>query len=113
MARRDETTITEVINRALFREIQQDTATHEDASIAPVIEQLLKDRHGRLETGLRNFIARVAHEVLRNQYILCTFLNTAGVKPDQLRGWRTDGYKWAVKELRQRPEAGESAELDQ
>ena len=103
VAKRQETTVTELINRAIAQALTEDAAKQEDATLGPLVEEVLKDRHGRLEAGLRTMLARVAHEVLRNQFLLCSFFDSVGVKPSQITTWRTQGYQWAVKDFRLKP----------
>lgn len=104
LARRKDAQICEVIELALQRVLLEDSAARNDATLAPLMDRLIETRHKSLEGGLRTMIARLAHENLTIQYILCNFLVEASIPPSKVEKWRVDGRKFAIHEFRRRPQ---------
>lgn len=77
-----------------------DVASRNDATLAPIIDRLIQERHRRLEGGLRTMIARVAYEVIRSQYVLLNFITDAGIPPAKVSEWHKQGWRYAVKEFK-------------
>lgn len=113
LAKRKKAKICDVVELALRRHLMEETATREDAALAPLVGRVIETQHKKLEGGLRTMIARLAHENLAIQYILCNFMVEASVPTAKVERWRTDGKKFAIQEFRRkRPELEEPPEDD-
>lgn len=103
LAKRKSAKICDLIELAMRRLLLEDTAARQDAILAPLVGRVIETHHKKLEGGLRTMIARLAHENLAIQYILCNFLVEANIPASKVERWRTDGQKFAIQEFRRRP----------
>lgn len=112
-ARQDRSTIRSVVERALGAYLLEATARQMDAQLAPVVDRLLQERHQRLESGLRTMIARVAHEVLRTQFVWLNFVTEAGVPPSKVDSWYDQGWHYAIREFRRQRRKDDGAVVEE
>lgn len=103
LANRKGSHICEILEAALRLLLVEDEAKRTDTTLAPLIDRVIETRLKAMEGGLRTMIARMAHENLTLQYIICNFIVEANIPPSKVERWRTDGYKFAVLEYRRRP----------
>lgn len=100
LAKKERTSLRALVERGLTFQLADDLATRNDATLAPLIDRLIKERHRRLESGLRTMIARSAYEVIRTQYVLLNFITEAGIPPAKVSEWHKQGWRYAVKEFK-------------
>lgn len=112
-ARQDKATMRAVVERALKAYLTEQSAHQNDAHLAPLVDRLIQDRHQRLEAGLRTMIARVAHEVLRSQFVWLNFVSEAGVPASKVDSWYDQGWHYAVREFRRQRRKDESMESEE
>jgi hypothetical protein len=111
IARRQGRSQRAVIEEALQAYVLADTAGRTDSTMAPLIHQMLQDQHHTLGKGFRSVMVRVGHEMMRTQYVLYNFMVMAGMTEAQVERWREDGWRYAIKEFKQRPaEGGETSQ---
>lgn len=101
------TTLRDVIERGLALQVTEETVLTQDQTLGPLIDQVLQERHMKLEKGLRSMIARVGYEVLRTKYVLLNFLDEANVPADKIDEWHKQGWQYAVKEFRRQQDWAE------
>lgn len=96
---------------------EEDAAERTDRTMAPIVSQQLKTIIFPMRDGLHSLNAKVGHEVLRTQYILCQFilyLLTDHIEdPLQKEAaekmvwqWYEDGWSTATKRMKQKNEIG-------
>lgn len=111
-AQEDNATMRAVVERALKAYLTERVVHQNDAHLAPLVDRLIQDRHQRLEAGLRTMIARVAHEVLRTQFVWLNFVTEAGVPASKVDSWYDQGWHYAVREFRRQRRKDESLEAE-
>lgn len=92
-----------VIEEALRFYLAAETTARNDGQIAPLINRVIQDQHQTLGKGLRTLIVRLGHEIIRTQFVLYNFMASAGIPESRVETWREDGWRYAVRELKQRP----------
>jgi hypothetical protein len=99
-----------LVDEALRLYVLADAASRNDAELAPLISRLIQDQHRTLGKGVRSLLVRLGYEVIRMQYVLYEFMTQAGIPGSKVATWREEGWRFAVKEFRQKPdELDESA----
>jgi hypothetical protein len=93
-----------VIEDALRYYLAAETATRTDADLAPLINRLIQDQHQTLGKGLRSLTVRVGHEIIRTQYILMNFMAKVGMPESTVDKWHSDGWRYAVREFKLKPD---------
>lgn len=78
-----------------------------------MVDRVVQERHQRLEAGLRTMIARVAHEVLRSQFVWLNFVTEAGVSASKVDTWYDQGWQYAVREFRRQRRKDEGSEPEE
>lgn len=108
MAKRRRVTQQSLVNEALRAYVLADAANHNDAELAPLISRLIENQHRALGSGFRSLLVRLGYELLRTEYVLYEFITHAGIPGSKVATWREEGWRFAVKEFRQKaPEADE------
>jgi hypothetical protein len=104
MAKRRGTTQRALIEEAIRMLVVADSAAQNDADLAPLISNLIQDQHRVLGKGFRSLMVRVGYEVVRMQYVLYEFMTQAGIPGSKIATWREEGWRFAVREFRQKPD---------
>lgn len=102
-ARRYGVTQRAVIEEALRFYLSADAAARTDEQLAPIINRVVQDQHQVLGKGLRTLIVRIGHEIMRTQFVLLNFMAAAGIPESKVDKWHSDGWRYAVREFKQRP----------
>lgn len=98
-------TIKDFMEDALRAHARADTASRNDAAVAPMIAEVLADNLHASNTSLRKLLVRVACDLLRQEYILCEFLIRANIPAKEVAEWREQGWRWAVRALKEQTSA--------
>lgn len=102
-ARRNGVTQRAVIEEALRLYLAAEEAARTDGHLAPLINRVIHDQHQVLGKGLRSLLARIGQEIIRTQYVLLNFMAAAGIPETKIETWRSDGWRYAVREFKTRP----------
>lgn len=100
-------TIKEFMEDAIRAHVRNDIAARNDAAMAPMIAELLASNIQAHSGSLRKLVVRLAYEMLRQHYLLCEFMTRASVSPKEIAQWREQGWRWAVKALKEQPSASD------
>jgi hypothetical protein len=108
VAHRRGTTQRALIEEALRAYLTEDAANRTDGQLAPLINRVIEDHHQLLGKSLRALIVRLGHEIMRTQFVLYNFMSTAGIPEGRVETWREDGWRYAVREFKLKPDTEEA-----
>jgi hypothetical protein len=96
-----------IIEEALRQFLLADAAAQSDTQVAPLINRVIADHHQMLGKSLRTLIVRLGHEMMRTQFVLYNFMAAAGIPEGRVESWREDGWRWATREFKVKPDGGD------